>query len=187
MKRYLLSLLVVWLTFIGFSNAQFTYDELIEQSFSIAHSRFVVLPVVDWDLTISLDTPNVGCVWLLKSNGSSQPPDPYCWKGCVLSRDYIVNNNVKYLFFSQYDAPWCDSISSASWKFIYNRKSDLVPVSELSPIINWLENSISEFIPYVVYVSLWILGAVIWFYAIKWLLRFVKWSSLSVFSSRKRK
>lgn len=73
------------------------------------------------------------------------------------------------------------------WSLKYTIYYDKMPVSELSPVINWLESSINEFIPYVVYVWLWLLSAVIWFFAIKWLLRFVKWSTLSVFKSRKRK
>lgn len=67
---------------------------------------------------------------------------------------------------------WWDDIWVESW---------------LVSIVSNLNTTISEFIPYVVYIGLWILSVIVWFYAIKWLLRFVKWSSLSVFSSRKRK
>lgn len=59
--------------------------------------------------------------------------------------------------------------------------------SWLSSTVSSLTNTINEFIPYLVYITLGVLGVIFWFYAIKWLLRFVKWSSLFVFSSRKKK
>ena len=61
------------------------------------------------------------------------------------------------------------------------------PSTQLSPVISWLSDSISEFIPYVVYVGLWVLGAVIWFVSIKWLINRVRRQSFWVFSSRKKK
>lgn len=84
----------------------------------------------------------------------------------------------------RYDARDC-----LNWGFSvnYTVAHDSMPVSSLSPVINWLSESINEFIPYVVYVWLWVLGVLIWFFAIKRLMNRVKRQSFWVFKSRKRK
>lgn len=57
----------------------------------------------------------------------------------------------------------------------------------LAPIITSLSSTLSEFIPYVVYVGLGVLGAVIWFVAIKWLMNWTRAKVLGTFSSRRRR
>lgn len=54
-------------------------------------------------------------------------------------------------------------------------------------IIGSLESTMAEFIPYVVYVWLGVLGAVIWFVAIKWLMNWTRAKVLWTFSSWKRR
>ena len=44
----------------------------------------------------------------------------------------------------------------------------------LAPIIDSLETTMSEFVPYVVYVGLWIIGATLGFVAIRWLVNWVR-------------
>lgn len=57
----------------------------------------------------------------------------------------------------------------------------------LQPIITSLSTTLTEFIPYVVYVGLGVLGAVIWFVAIKWLMNWTRAKVLWTFSSGKRR
>ena len=57
----------------------------------------------------------------------------------------------------------------------------------LQPIITSLSSTLTEFIPYVVYVGLGVLGAVIWFVAIKWLMNWTRAKVLGTFSSRRRR
>ena len=57
----------------------------------------------------------------------------------------------------------------------------------LAPIITSLSSTLTEFIPYVVYVGLGVLGAVIWFVAIKWLMNWTRAKVLGTFSSWKRR
>lgn len=52
--------------------------------------------------------------------------------------------------------------------------------ADLDQVIDWLEWVMSEFIPYVAYVGLWIIVAVLWFVAIRWL---VNWVRSKVFSA----
>lgn len=51
----------------------------------------------------------------------------------------------------------------------------------LEPTIEWLWLVVFEFIPYVIYVCLWILGGIIWFYWIKWLVNYVRAVILNIF------
>ena len=57
----------------------------------------------------------------------------------------------------------------------------------LEPIVTSLSTTITEFIPYVVYVGLGVLGAIIWFVAIKWLMNWTRAKVLWTFSGGKRR
>ena len=57
----------------------------------------------------------------------------------------------------------------------------------LSPIIESLGDVMTEFIPYVVYIWLWVLGAVIGFTAIRWLMNWTRAKVLGTFSSGRRR
>lgn len=57
----------------------------------------------------------------------------------------------------------------------------------LEPIITSLTSTITEFIPYVVYVWLGVLGAVVGFVAVKWLMNWTRAKVLGTFSSGKRR
>lgn len=59
--------------------------------------------------------------------------------------------------------------------------------ASLEPIITSLSSTLTEFIPYVVYVGLGVLGAVIGFVAIKWLMNWTRAKVLWTFSSGKRR
>lgn len=59
-------------------------------------------------------------------------------------------------------------------------------VSSLSLAIDWLRGTIYEIIPYVIYIWIWVLLAILWFYAIRWLVNWMWWKINSYFSSKKR-
>lgn len=81
-------------------------------------------------------------------------------------------------------------ISSDNWSYTFDFV--LKPLvswwtSNFTPIITWLTNSINEFIPYVAYVWLGVLWVLIWFFAIKRLINWVRWNTLSIFNSRRKR
>lgn len=76
---------------------------------------------------------------------------------------------------------------SRNYNLSYKYESNKMPVSQLTPVVDWLENTIVEFIPYIVYIGLWVLSALLWFIAIKWLVNWTRSKSLWVFSSRRKK
>lgn len=53
------------------------------------------------------------------------------------------------------------------------------------PVVNWLGSTVTQFIPFVVYISVWFLIAVLWFYAIKWLCNWFLIKLNSVFKSKR--
>lgn len=57
----------------------------------------------------------------------------------------------------------------------------------LEPIVTSLSDTLTEFIPYVVYIGLGVLGAVIWFVAIKWLMNWTRAKVLGTFSWGRRR
>ena len=57
----------------------------------------------------------------------------------------------------------------------------------LAPIMTSLSGVMTEFIPYVVYIGLGVLGAVIWFTAIRWLMNWTRAKVLGTFSSGRRR
>jgi len=59
--------------------------------------------------------------------------------------------------------------------------------TSLDPIITSLSDTLGEFIPYVVHIGLGVLGAVIGFVAIKWLMNWTRAKVLWTFSSGKRR
>lgn len=59
--------------------------------------------------------------------------------------------------------------------------------ASLEPIVTSLSTTLTEFIPYVVYVGLGVLGAVIGFVAIKWLMNWTRAKVLGTFSSGRRR
>lgn len=124
-----------------------------------------------------------------------------CWWGWwILSFPNLPTwtiRNINYSeFISRLSSVWCNSsnVDFFSLKRYYqwggcivNYEQDWICVWTFSPVINWLKSSVNEFIPYVVYVWLWILTSLLWFVAIRWLINWVKRKLLIVFSSRKRK
>ena len=82
--------------------------------------------------------------------------DPFisAWQFCIWPKSNNTNSMQLNVDIQQPEVPW------------------LVPwwVSAFSWVVSSLVSSVGEFIPYVSYIWFWILGSVIWFFAIKWLI-----------------
>ena len=87
--------------------------------------------------------------------------------------------NLDYFTFRRYY--WWNQ----NCEVLYN--SDKMCTETFTPVITWLWDSINEFIPYVVYVGLGILWALIWFFAIRRLINRVRRQTFWVFKSKRRK
>ena len=85
---------------------------------------------------------------------------------------FILNNEFIWYYFIYS----CVVVMILSWG-----------TQEFDGIITSLETTMSEFIPYVVYVGLWVLGAIIWFVAVKWLMNWVRAKVLWTFSWGRRR
>lgn len=210
MKKYLLSLLVVWLSFIWFSNwytfecnfnnsigtctpTTITYDSINNSTNTInwnpnAEYTFYYKNIDDSSYTIKFECTNNIC-----TNTSNFDYDDLLeydfnfmqaicvepWNDWVASNDFC---NQKWWWNEWWNTWW-----NTWWNEWWNEWWDSELIWQLSPVITWLENSINEFIPYVVYVWLGVLGVIIWFVAIKRLINRTRSKSLWVFSSRRRR
>lgn len=121
-----------------------------------------VLP--DWphllnksDFPINVECNKGGCDWL---NIWNYP----------LGNAWIVDVSVTL--------PW-------KWWQIWEWWTILNWFSDLTPAIDWLKVTIALLIPYVVYIWIWVLLAVLWFYAIRWLVNWMSNKINSYFKSKR--
>ena len=167
LKELLLwSILLFW--FISFSNAQLTSTENITQEYTTYN--YWITSLTEW---ITYTVVNLND-WPLKYQ-------PCANSSCSVRRNNSVSSS--YVISSSDISPQLQCYWSWPCKFSvsYIQKSEIVPVSSLSPVIEWLTSTINEFIPLVVYIWLGVLGAVIWFVAIKWLINRLRSKTLSPF------
>ena len=184
MKKHLLSLLIVWLTFIGFSNAveiSQTVNLDVWWRFSLTNPDFTYTVsclncTANKDIKISAD-------WYMIK---------YCWDGCTISSsDWYPNGSfASPMVFQDFNFKWVSFVISyddwtVAWWSGDNWWSDdwwnLVSGDDLSPVVSWLFSVVWEFIPYIVYISIWLLLSTLWFYAIKWLCNWFYNKFLSIF------
>lgn len=59
--------------------------------------------------------------------------------------------------------------------------------AQLSPVLEGIQSVMAEFIPYLIYISLWVLIATLGFVAIKWLMSWTSRRVTGVFSSKRRR
>lgn len=85
---------------------------------------------------------------------------------------YLNNENDYWQCYAEY-LPWWDDLwwDNTWWELIW----------QLSPVITWLSSAVVEIIPYIVYIWLWVLGAILWFVAIKLLINWIRSKVLSPF------
>lgn len=100
---------------------------------------------------------------------------------CILSA-WTYDLSWRWMSFSSFtiivrDSEWWDN----SWSLLPWGESDL------SWIITWLNSTITEFIPYLVYLGLWIITVIIWFVAVRWLINRTQAKIRWTFSSWRRR
>lgn len=174
MKKYLLTLLVVWISFIWFSNANIitTSCNGYRSPCSINDYTYKIWNDVYSCFRVSDNIEKV--VLTSTCNGFFDYSfwDDWHWNESCLDSFTFTNKSVV-------------CVNSDDWTFSFNFVAKPLVSwgsSNFTPVLTSISSSISEFIPYIVYIGLWILGALIWFYAIRW---FINWLRKKIFSSFK--
>lgn len=175
-KNIFIFWIIALLFFIGsFSNAQFLSP--ISNAWSvncITSSKvcwFINSPSCDWTYTLSLSSNNwevFSVKYWSKINASTD--------SASISVDCWTDVQVWWSFLT-----YPSSDFEVDYVLTYTSVSSSMPVSSLSPVVNWLSNTVSEFIPYIVYIWVWILSVLIWFVAIKRLINWIRNKILSPF------
>ena len=106
---------------------------------------------------------------------------PASWVSDYVSADTIKwscwNVWLDYFVFTRYYWWWRNcSVSYNSDKLCYD---------SFSPAVSWLKDTINEIIPYIVFISIWLLLATIWYVAVRWLVNWLWKKIKSVFSSKR--
>lgn len=211
MKKYLLSLLIVWLTFISFSNAD---------SLSLSCSDWNCTPwnisFSQWDIINSYeDWFNGQCTiklnWLFSfiDNNSND----YSCSSVIFNDGWIECNwdlypslpftitNSSSLSFDYY---YCSNDLTPNSVFSYTPTSSwwwdwwewwntwwwIISwwIITLTPVVSWLNSLVVEIFPYLLYIGLWIIVVIVWFVAIRWLINWTQAKLRGTFSSwRKRR
>ena len=191
-KKFFLSLLPLSLTALSFASAVWNFD----YTFTCSSSSNCVLP--NWDSAVFFDE----CVnWSdldIVSNNSSPvdcaPAFIYSsslgstpWKSSGLYfvdwREYNLSS-LWYICWFKLRWDVCESFPVTMSIKRVNYTPPLLPggAKALSGAVTNLTNSVTEFIPYIVYIWLWILVVCIWFVSIK---RLINWVRAKIFSSFK--
>ena len=200
MKKYLLTALLWVFGLFGFASAYtldwFTSDSEISNcsdgvSISIESSDKVFLGADSEDFVCLIVSP----VYSLSSSYSDNQYFSFVSSNVVCSNTELYNLDNDYIKFD-WDltslTAYCStsqmtySSSSSGWD------SDSSPLlsgwtTVFSGIISSLGSAVSEFIPYVVYIWIWLLGAIIWFVAIKRLINRIRAKIFGTFNSRRKR
>ena len=211
MKKYLLTTLLWLIAFVGFTNADtvwnYSSDNLIKtynvnsplvsvSSFDSAWLNndwnFYLCISSEWWFYLSAKIYN-SWMWTFRDTSKYIDSTNYCF-----SELFKGWNSDIYLCWDS----TCDSVADVSWTIYYS--SSLISyspssggwssswilsgwTSQLSWIITALWNTVNEFLPYLVYLWLWIIVAIIWFVAIRWLVNRTSAKVRWTFSSWKRR
>lgn len=205
MKKYLLSSFLSLIAFVGFTNAvSYTFDYTLDGAYgwfegytpySFVLSNDSILSSVSYNSEIDDDCQFWVCpLWTSASDCQSMSSsDMYCYID-----SYDSSNSCSDKFFSAWTyyitqawgSPFTtitfnfsssDSWDSWNWGLIENW------TWTFSWIITSLWTTVSEFIPYVVYLWVWILGALIWFVAVKRLMNRIRRKVFWTFSNWRRR
>lgn len=176
MKKKLFSVLaVLWLTFFGFTNADYQLIESVSCTYNRCEWQQRIDININWYDKIKIDTNN--CTdwqyWTLKVKYDWKQQFLTCWN---LPK---ILENIKTFSI------WSDS-NSRDITNTYQIYWYVPPIVEwgtevFSGVLTSVSSSVSEFIPYIVYIWIWILTASIWFVSIKWLLNRLKSKVLNPF------
>lgn len=213
MKKYLLTALLWLFGLVSFASAEIITFNYSESDWAYNPSYYnnsseVQLSLSYWDCVASDPEMGASCGFSFIDNQNNHIWDIYYEEWRFYYNDTWIYNSEDIVFTLPawdygIESPqgfWYSTItfnvSSVSggddwtWWDSWNWTWDiLLPWWEwsLSWIITWLNSTITEFIPYLVYLWLWIITVVIWFVAIRWLVNRtqakIRWS----FSSWRRR
>lgn len=209
MKKILLSSLLGLFGLVGFSNAvDYTFGA-VDPTSSYNPNSFTVSSDSVIESVSTTEFGTYGAICVCKSNSSCG----YDWESIG---GIDTNSDTLCFFETDSNSDTCTNKNIPAWTYYVNNCEDMsfntvvlsIPggssggwdineddsdslliwwVSALNPIISSLQNTFLEFIPYIVYIWLWILGAVIWFFAIRWLVNWVRAKVYWTFSSWRRR
>ena len=209
MKKYLLTALLWVFAFVGFTNATWQSDcEISQCSFTVDWDwwyQYKISTNVPDNVNLRFNySPTNLYVW--PSDWSISCSD---WL-CSVDWLYDFNNFLWFSFYSddEYTEEYSSTVSflncvyvsdectltwvenSGGWSSAWSSSNTPLLsgwISQLTPVVTGIKSVVVEFIPYVVYVSIWILLATLGFIVIK---RLMNWMSKKItwtFSSRRRK
>lgn len=210
MKKYILgSLLWVFTLFGAFASAwDFTIvwssDSYTPNQITFTEDWFPIWELNSDDNNFDFVCPFNNCYIMFSDDLTSNFPNVNI-QLYLVSWNPVVNNNwLRYIpawtyYIRAWKEPMSDDYSPIFSSFVFKWISDnnawwdnswsLLPwgESDLSWIISWLSDTINEFIPYLVYLGLWIITALIWFVAIRWLINRTSSKVRWTFSSWRRR
>lgn len=194
MKKFLLTSLLWLFVFVGFTNADsytfvwdlenYTYSPgTFTPNSSFTYSNDIANDIVDYicnstECDINFDDTENGTyceIWYSERFWSMWDCNFIWWKTYeVIVADWYAFDSFTFNINSS-SGGWSSSWILSGWSSAFNG-------------LLWsVWNTIQEFIPYVIQISLWIIMAIIWFVAIKRLMYWIRAKVLWTFSSRKRR
>lgn len=216
MKKYILAWLLSIIWFIGFSNASTYNNETFScddnnwyedeeiwgyyNSVCWPYQAYINSNICDWSLqVVDYDIYNEDEWWagfyIYDSDQTNSIQAVFYndwWEvSCDWTFDYddwyFESYNIKSITFTS--DWWFGVIEENSWNTPWDVVWTLLPwwKDALSWAVSWVSSTVNEFIPLVVYIWIWILSAIIWFVAIKWLINRIRSKSLWTFTSNRRK
>lgn len=145
-------------------------------AFEIQDSESQTLCCIEKDINVDWVSPELrACAWY----STCQWYEISAWTYKATSTDEVFDS-VSFTISATPPSAWWDDWDN-SWSLLPWGENDL------SWIISWLSNTINEFIPYLVYLGLWIITALIWFVAIRWLINRTSSKVRWTFSSWRRR
>ena len=203
MKKYILTaLLWVFGLCTAFASADtvdwFTSDsEIYTESISDTYVYFWWLTIDSDDFYFCISTDSIPYYFTSPLHNSSEITNSiYClsspedfWDESIVfysDSEYTTEKEISWTFYYS-ESPITYSSSSGGGSS--SSDSPLLSgwTTQLSPIINGLSSAINEFIPYIVYLGLWIIVAIIGFVAIKRLINRTSAKVRGTFKSWKRR
>ena len=169
MKKFRLFLLtwIVSILSIGcFTNANVFWDQKNVYSYQNLVQTYI-------------NSTNLYCEWVWKVTINHWALNPSNWqyeyrtavKTCPFS---VTNDDIEW-----FRVGWLDD-HPVLYSYVPS-----TPNSQMQPAINWLHDTVREIIPYIVYIWIWVLLAILWFYAVRWLVNRIARKINSVFRSKR--
>lgn len=200
MKKFLLSLLIVPLLLIGGYSSAYVYQDAY--CYCDAASQCVMpwayLP--DWTLGFKSLLP---FTWysnplFISFQNPSDTLSVYWDFYLQFSSFDTVFDNWVIMFSDVWFSPSLNTRFQAVCKWNWNWNMEfhyqwilpdppLVPwtFSNFTPVIDWISDVTTEFIPYVVYIWIWTLLVILWFIAVKWLVNWLVRKITVIFKSKR--